>query len=426
MPTAGRRAYKTFLSEIEISSQPVWLLKAREAAPGPKRRITDSEWTSTETLTIHNRSHPLSSNHGPLRPRHAASVSPSNQTRAHASRARKGRRLFTTTGARIMKICIFGAGAIGGLMGVQLARAGADVSFIARGPHLAAMRERGARLLMDGEEFSAPVRCTSDPRELGVQDFVIVTLKAHSLPGVVESMQPLLGKHTAIVTGVNGIPYWYFYQHGGKFAGTRLSSIDPDGKQWTRLGPERAIGCVLYPAAEIVEPGLIKHVYGKKFPIGEPGGERTRRIQQFHEIMQSAGFDAPIRDNIRDEIWLKLWGNLCFNPISALTHATLDVLTSDPGTRAVSRSMMLEAKQIADHFGVHFRVDVEKRIDGAGAVGAHKTSTLVDLENRRPMEIDPLLTVVQEMGHLVGEVTPTIDVVLALVKLRERIALQGG
>ncbi|MEM5434539.1 2-dehydropantoate 2-reductase [Paraburkholderia diazotrophica] len=324
-----------------------------------------------------------------------------------------------------MKICIFGAGAIGGLMGVQLARAGADVGFIARGPHLAAMREHGARLVIDGEEVSARVRCTSDPKELGVQDIVIVTLKAHSLPGVVDSMQPLLGEHTAIVTGTNGIPYWYFYKHGGQFEGTRLASIDPDGSQWAKLGPERAIGCVLYPAAEIVEPGVIKHVYGKKFPIGEPDGERTPRIQRFHDVMQAAGFEAPIRDNIRDEIWLKLWGNLCFNPISALTHATLDVLTSDPGTRAVSRTMMLEAKRIADHFGVHFRVDVDKRIDGAGAVGAHKTSTLVDLEHRRPMEIDPLLTVVQEMGRLVGEETPAIDIVLALVKLREKMALKG-
>ncbi|CAG4920076.1 hypothetical protein R54767_04672 [Paraburkholderia gardini] len=310
-------------------------------------------------------------------------------------------------------------------MGVQLARAGADVSFVARGPHLAAMREHGVRLQMDGEEVSARVRCTSDPQELGVQDYVIITLKAHSLPGVVESMQPLFGKHTAIITGTNGIPYWYFYQHGGKFAGTRLASVDPDGSQWSRLGPERAIGCVLYPAAEIAEPGVIKHVYGKKFPIGEPGGERTPRIQQFHEIMQAAGFDAPIRENIRDEIWLKLWGNLCFNPISALTHATLDIITSDPGTRALSRAMMIEGKQIAEQFGVHFRVDVEKRIDGAGAVGAHRTSMLVDLLHKRPMEIDPLLTVVQEMGRLVNAPTPTIDVVLALVKQREKMALQG-
>ncbi|CAM2195484.1 2-dehydropantoate 2-reductase [Paraburkholderia sp. A1RI_3L] len=325
-----------------------------------------------------------------------------------------------------MKICIFGAGAIGALMGVELARAGADVSFVARGPHLAAMQANGARLLIDGEEHVARVRCTSDPRELGVQDYVIITLKAHSVAGVIDSMQPLLGSHTAIVTGTNGIPYWYFYQHGGKFAGTRLESVDPDGAQWTRLTPERAIGCVLYPAAEIAAPGVIKHVYGKKFPIGEPSGERTPRIQQLHEIMQAAGFDAPIRDNIRDEIWLKLWGNLCFNPISVLTHATLDIITSDPATRALSRTMMLEAKRIAEQFGVHFRVDVERRIDGAGAVGAHKTSTLVDLEHGRPLEIDPLLTVVQEMGRLIGEPTPTIDIVLGLVKQRERMALQGA
>jgi 2-dehydropantoate 2-reductase len=312
------------------------------------------------------------------------------------------------------------------MMGVQLARAGADVSFIARGPHLAAMRERGARLLMDGEEYVANVRCSSDPRELGVQDVVIITLKAHSVAGVIDAMQPLIGEHTAIVTGTNGIPYWYFYRHGGKFAGTRLESIDPDGSQWTRLGPERAIGCVLYPAAEIEAPGVIRHVYGKKFPIGEPSGERTQRIMQLHEIMQAAGFDAPVRDDIRDEIWLKLWGNLCFNPISALTHGTLDVITGDPATRNVARTMMVEAKRIAEQFGVHFRVDMERRIDGAGAVGAHKTSTLVDLENRRPMEIDPLLTVVQEMGRLVGEPTPTIDVVLALVKQRERMALMAA
>lgn len=309
-------------------------------------------------------------------------------------------------------------------MGVQLARAGADVSFVARGPHLAAMREHGARLLMDGEEYVAKVRCTSDPRELGVQDVVIITLKAHSVAGVIDAMQPLLGKHTAIVTGTNGIPYWYFYQHGGKFAGTRLESIDPDGAQWNRLTPERAIGCVLYPAAEIDAPGVIRHVYGKKFPIGEPSGERTPRIVQLHEAMQAAGFDAPIRENIRDEIWLKLWGNLCFNPISALTHATLDVITSDPATRSVARTMMLEGKRIAEQFGVNFRVDVERRIDGAGAVGAHKTSMLVDLETGRPMEIDPLITVVQEMGRLVGEPTPAIDTVLALVKQRERMAMQ--
>lgn len=321
-----------------------------------------------------------------------------------------------------MKICVFGAGAIGGYMGVLLSRAGADVSFVARGPHLQAMKANGAKLEIDGEEIVAKVNCTSDPRELGEQDYVIITLKGHSVPGVVEAMQPLLGKHTAIVTGVNGIPYWYFYQHGGAYAGTTLESIDPGGKQWKLLGPERAIGCVLYPAAEIVAPGVIKHVYGKKFPLGEPSGEKTQRIQDLSEMMVAAGMEAPIRNNIRDEIWLKLWGNLCFNPISALTHATLDIITSDPATRALSRAMMMEAKAIGDKLGVNFRVDVEKRIDGAGAVGAHKTSMLQDLEHGRPMEIDPLLTVVQEMGKLVGVATPMCDVVLGLIKQREKMA----
>ncbi|MEM5385011.1 2-dehydropantoate 2-reductase [Paraburkholderia phymatum] len=323
-----------------------------------------------------------------------------------------------------MKICVYGAGAIGAYVGAQLALAGADVSFVARGPHLAAMQRNGVRLLIDDTERLVNVRCSSDPRELGPQDYVIIALKAHSVPGVVDAIQPLLGPNTAIVTAVNGIPYWYFYKHGGEFAGTTLESIDPGGTQWKKFGPERAIGCVVYPAAEIVEPGVIKHVYGKKFPIGEPDGTRSPRVEALSEIMVAAGLEAPIRDNIRDEIWLKLWGNLCFNPISALTHATLDVITSHVGTRAVAKTMMLEAKSVADRFGVHFRVDVERRIDGAGAVGAHKTSMLQDLEAGRPMEIDPLLTVVQEMGRLVSHDTPTIDTVLALIKLREQIAQQ--
>jgi 2-dehydropantoate 2-reductase len=321
-----------------------------------------------------------------------------------------------------MKVCIYGAGAIGGYLGAQLALAGAEVSFIARGPHLAAMQENGVRLQIEGEERVAKVRCTSNPAELGQQDYVFITLKAHQVPAVVETMKPLIGPSTAIVTGVNGIPYWYFYKHGDHLAGTTLESVDPGGRQWQGFGPERAIGCVLYPAAEIIEPGVIKHVYGKKFPIGEPDGSRSERVRRLSEMMVSADLDAPVRENIRDEIWLKLWGNLCFNPISALTHATLDVITSDPATRDLSRQMMLEARSIAETFGVHFRVDVERRIDGAGAVGAHKTSMLQDLEAGRAMEIDPLLTVVQEMGRLVKQPTPMVDAVLGLIKQRDRMA----
>lgn len=321
-----------------------------------------------------------------------------------------------------MKVCVVGAGAIGGYLGAKLVRAGADVSLVARGAHLAAMRANGVRVMAEDEDFTEHPRCTDDPGELGPQDYVIVALKAHSVPGCVDMMQPLLGNDTAVVTAVNGIPYWYFHQHGGEFAGRTLETVDPGARQWERLRPERAIGCVVYPATEIVEPGVIKHVYGDKFPLGEPTGGRSERIERLSALMEQAGLKAPIRDNIRDEIWLKLWGNLCFNPISALTHATLDVIAHDPGTRAVARAMMLEAKAIGDKLGVHFRVDVERRIDGAGGVTGHKTSMLQDLERQRPLEIDPLVTVVHEMGRLTGIPTPTIDTVLALVQQRARVA----
>jgi len=321
-----------------------------------------------------------------------------------------------------MKVCIYGAGAIGGYVGAQLALAGVDVSLVARGPHLKAMRENGLKLRIGGEEKVAQVTCTDDPSELGPQDYVFVSLKAHSIPGVVDAMMPLLSNDTSIVTAVNGVPYWYFYRHGGDLEGTSLEAIDPGARQWNALRPERAIGCIVYPATEVVEPGVIQHVYGDKFPIGEPSGETTERVQAFSDMMGSAGLRAPVMSNIRDEMWLKLWGNLSFNPISALTHATLDVITETPGTRAVAKAMMLEGQAIAERLGVKFRVDVERRINGAGAVGAHKTSMLQDLERNRAMEIDPLVTVVQELGRLTGIPTPTIDVVLALVQQRASVA----
>ena len=321
-----------------------------------------------------------------------------------------------------MKVCIYGAGAIGGYLGVQLARAGADVSLVARGAHLAAMRKEGLKLLIDGEERVAHPRCTDDPSELGPQDYVIVTLKAHQVSGVLDAMQPLLGPDTAVVTAYNGIPYWYFHRHGGRLEGTALESIDPGARQWRMLGPERGIGCIVYPATEVVAPGVVRHDYGDTFPIGEPSGQSTPRIERLSALMTAAGLRAPVLDDIRDEIWLKLWGNVCFNPISALTHATLDIIASDPGTRALSRQMMLETQAIAEKLGVQFRVDLERRIDGAGSVGAHKTSMLQDLERGRPMEIDPLVTVVQEIGRLLDLPTPTIDTVLALVQQRATLA----
>jgi 2-dehydropantoate 2-reductase len=321
-----------------------------------------------------------------------------------------------------MKICIYGAGAIGGYLGVQLALAGADVSLVARGAHLAAMRADGLKLLIGDDERVVRPRCTDNPAELGPQDFIIICLKAHSITGVIEAMQPLLGPHTRIVTAVNGIPYWYFYKHGNECEGSTLESIDPGGRQWRELGPERAIGCIVYPATEIEAPGIIRHVYGDRFPIGEPSGEKSQDVERLSAIFTKAGLQAPVLDRIRDEIWLKLWGNVCFNPISALTHATLDVICSDPATRAVAKAMMLETQAIAETFGAKFRVDVERRIEGAHKVGAHKTSMLQDLERGRPMEIDPLVTVVQEMGRLTQMPTPAIDLVLSLIAQRARIA----
>ncbi len=321
-----------------------------------------------------------------------------------------------------MKVCIYGAGAIGGLLGARLAAAGAEVSLIARGPHLAAMRERGLELKTPEGSIVTHPRATSDAAELGPQDYVIVALKAHSVPAAVPAMQPLLGPDTAVVMATNGVPWWYFYKLAGPFEGRRIESVDPGGAQWDGLGPERAIGCVVYPAAEVPEPGVIQLVEGDRFSLGEPSGERSARVQKLADLLIAAGLKAPVRPRIRDEIWVKLWGNLSFNPISALTGATLETIAGDPGTRAVVRAMMVEAQEIGQRLGVRFGVDVDKRIDGAGAIGAHKTSMLQDLERGRPMEIDALVTAIQELGGIVGVPTPTIDMVLALVRLRARTA----
>lgn len=322
-----------------------------------------------------------------------------------------------------MRICIFGAGAIGGYMGVKLARAGADVSLVARGPHLAAMQTNGLTLLEEGQDpVTVPVNASDDPAALGPQDYVIVTLKAHSVPPVVAHMQPLIGENTTIVSGVNGVPWWYFHKHGGPLEGTRLASVDPGDAQWSGFGPERVLGCVVYPAAEVVEPGVIRHIEGNRFSLGEPDGSKSERALALSKVLTKAGLKAPVRPRIRDEIWVKLWGNLSFNPISALTCATLDVLCTDPGTRAVARAMMVEAQAIAEKLGVKFPIDVDRRIDGGAAVGAHRTSMWQDLDAGRPMEIDALVSSVCELGRLTDTPTPTIDTVLALIRLRARTA----
>jgi 2-dehydropantoate 2-reductase len=284
------------------------------------------------------------------------------------------------------------------------------------------MQEKGLTLIEEGETTTVSVTASDDPAALGVQDYVIVTLKAHSVPAVVSKMAPLIGPNTTIVSGVNGVPWWYFHKLEGAHEGTRLDSVDPGNVQWDGFGPDRVLGCVVYPAAEVIEPGVIKHIEGNRFSLGEPDGSKSDRAQALSKILANAGLKAPVRPKLRDEIWVKLWGNLSFNPISALTHATLDVLCTDEGTRAVARNMMIEAQEIAERLGVKFPIDVDRRIAGGAAVGAHRTSMLQDLDQGRPMEIDALVASVQELGSITGVPTPTINTVLGLIRLRARTA----
>ena len=321
-----------------------------------------------------------------------------------------------------MKVAIFGAGAIGGMMGVKLAQAGADVTFIARGAHLAAMQANGVVMHSGGETITVHPRCVASAAEAGRQDYVIVTLKAHSLPAAAADIASMMDENSALITAVNGVPYWYFHGLEGPFAERRVESVDPGGVIWSTIPPSQAIGCVVYPAAEVTAPGVITHTYGDRFSLGEPDGSRSPRIEAISKLLIASGLKAPVRPKIRDEIWVKLWGNLCFNPLSALTGTTLDVLTGRPDLRAVCRAMMTEAQGVAEALGVKFAISLEKRIDGAAEVGVHKTSMLQDLERGRPMEIDALLGAVVELGGLVGQTMPTCETVLALVRQRAREA----
>ena len=322
-----------------------------------------------------------------------------------------------------MKICIFGAGAIGGLIGGRLAAAGEEVSLIARGPHLKAIKQSGLRIIgMDGAEETFSLLASNDPTKLPPQDTIIVATKAHDAAVIARTMSPLLGPNTTVVTAMNGIPWWYFYREGGPFEGTQLNSVDPRGEQWTRLGPERVLGTVVWLSAEVHAPGVIRHTTGTRLPLGEPNGKKSRRARDLSAAFARAGFRSPVLTDIRSELWLKLWGNLAFNPVSLLTHATLEDLARNPGPRGVVRAMMLEAETVAGALGIRFRIDVDARIRGAEEVGAHRTSTLTDLLRGKPVELDALLGVVVEIAEMAGVDTPTLRHVFALSVLRAQEA----
>jgi 2-dehydropantoate 2-reductase len=319
-----------------------------------------------------------------------------------------------------MRVCIFGAGAIGGYLAVGLSEAGHDVSVIARGVHLQAIKAGGLWLLSEGQEKRhVGVEATDNPAVLGSQDLVICALKAHQSWENAESFAPLLGPETAIVTAMNGFPWWYFHRSGGAFEGRSLNSVDPDGRQWRIIGPERAIGCIVEPACEVVAPGVILHRKYKRFTLGEPDGSQSARIGAVSEALISAGFDAPVRSNIRDHVWLKLWGNASFNPISVLTLATIDRITTEPALRALCRFVMVEAREVSRALGVNLPTSlIERRLDAAAAMTGHKMSMLQDLERGRPLEIDALVQAVQEAGVMTNVPTPTLDMVLALARER--------
>ena len=332
-----------------------------------------------------------------------------------------------------MKVCVVGAGAIGGYMAVRMARAGHDVSVIARGPHLAAIRANGMRLIEeDGESVADNLVATDRIRDLGPHDVVFLALKAHQIAAVVDDLPALMGPDTCLVTLQNGIPWWYFQKLGGEYADRVVETVDPGGVLFNAIDPDRIIGCIAYPAATIAEPGVIKHIEGTRFPVGELDGSESSRVQQVSGLLTESGFKARVLTDIRSEIWLKLWGNLTFNPISALTHSTLVDICQFPLTRSLAAAMMTEAQTIGERLGAGFRVTMERRIAGAESVGRHKTSMLQDVEVGKPLEIDGMLGAVVELAEVTGVEVPTLRALYACVSLLsktivdERIKIKGA
>ncbi len=314
-----------------------------------------------------------------------------------------------------MKICIVGAGATGGYLGVKLINAGFDVSLVARGAHLTAMKKKGLTLIENDKEITCSPKCSDSMKELGKMDFIFITLKAYSINGLVEEISTMFDENTSVITSYNGIPWWYFFGAEGQFKNYRIKCIDPKNIQWNVITPERIIGCVVYPATEIIEPGVIKHIEGNRFSLGEPNGAQTERISRISKAMARADLKAPVRRNIRQEIWMKLIGNLAFNPLSVITEETLDVLLLNEENKKTAYEAMKEASSIMDKLNVPMSISIDQRIEGAAKVGSHKTSMLQDYERGKELELDALVVAVKEIADLLGIKTPTIDRILHTV-----------
>lgn len=316
-----------------------------------------------------------------------------------------------------MKIAVVGAGAIGAYWGAALHRGGAEVHLIARNDHLRAMRDNGVRVLSPRGDFVAYPNATDNPAEIGPVDYVFIGLKAHSYPSSAALIEPLLGEHTAVLPAQNGIPWWYFHELPGPYRGRRIEAVDPGGATSAVLSPERAIGCVVYPATTIEAPGVIRHLEGTRFSIGEPDRTVSRRCADFSEAMRAGGLKCPVEPDLRNDIWIKLLGNISFNPISALARATMGQICRHSDTRALVESMMRETLAVANAVGCHPEISIERRLAGAERVGDHKTSTLQDLEKGKPLELDVLLAAVVELADLTGTPVSTLRAVHALADL---------
>ncbi len=319
-----------------------------------------------------------------------------------------------------MRFAVVGAGAIGALVGATLARSGEDVTLIARGPHLRAIQERGVRIRGAIGDFEAKVPATDDPGSVGAVDVVLLTLKAHSLTQMAPRLAPLIGPDTAVVSAQNGIPWWYFYRHGGQWDGTQLESVDPGSVISKSIDPARVIGCIVYPSAIITEPGVVEHIEGTRFSLGEPDGSRSDRCRRIADAFIRAGFRSPIRSDIRHEMWVKLMGSIAFNPISALSRATLAEIVGCEETRALATEIMREAGAVAKRLGIDLGVTAEQRLAGAEKVGHHKTSMLQDVEARRPLELESIVGAIVELGVKMGLEMPYTRAVYACTKLLDQ------
>lgn len=323
-----------------------------------------------------------------------------------------------------MKICIFGAGAIGGMLAALLSKEGAEVSVIARGEQYKAIKENGISFVSKelNLDFNAKCKTFSNTMDAGQYDVIFATMKAHSASLSALEFSPLIKKSSVVIPAINGIPWWYFYKLKGRFENKKIESVDPENKQWNAIGPEKVLGCVVYPAAEIIKPGVIKHIESNRFILGEPNNTKSERALLISKILKNCGIKAPVSKNIRNDIWIKLLGNLSFNPISVITEGTLKQLAEDNNTRLIISKMMIEAINIAKKLGSSIKIDVESRIEGAKNVGDHKSSTLQDFQAGKPLEIDALTKAVIELGDIVNSKTPTLQIVYSLVKLRATLS----